>query len=187
MRVISGTAGGHRLTSVAGIKTRPTADRVKESLFNIISNRTLGAIFLDLFAGNGGIGIEALSRGANNVVFIDNNPKCGQTIKANLAKTKLKGEVYIKDAFSALETLKRYQRCFDLIFLDPPYQENLVVPALQLISKYGLLEQSGLLIAEYGKKEEIPQSVLNLTQIRIEQYGDTVLGFYCYEEDLGED
>ncbi|NLM26140.1 MAG: 16S rRNA (guanine(966)-N(2))-methyltransferase RsmD [Firmicutes bacterium] len=187
MRVIAGAAKGHRLTSVPGLKTRPTTDRVKESLFNILGQQVVDASFLDLFAGSGGIGIEALSRGAKEVVFIDHHKKCGEVIKANLAKTKLQGEVYVRDVFSALDILGRKQRRFDIIFLDPPYNQGVILPVLEKISINWLLAENGLIVVEHGRKEEIKPSVLNFNSVRTEQYSDTNLSFYRYKEESSED
>lgn len=183
MRIISGTARGRRLLSIPGMNTRPTTDRVKEALFNIISPQVPNCDFLDLFAGNGGIGIEALSRGANLAVFIEKNPKCTQIIKENLKNAKLTGEVYTRDVFSAIEIMGKKRRVFDLIFLDPPYAKGLVSKALLEFAKADILKPSGMVVAEYGRKEEIPSHVWKLHQVREERYGDTVLGFYKLEEE----
>lgn len=184
MRVIAGSARGRRLKSVAGMQTRPTTDRIKETLFNIISPEVPGSDFLDLFAGNGGIGIEALSRGANSATFIDHAYQCTKTIKANLELTKLYGEVYTNDVLKALTILAAKGRHFDIIFLDPPYAKGLTDKTLQQLSEYQVLNPQGLIIAEYGSKEEIAESVLNLERIRNERYGDTALGFYRFKGDI---
>ncbi len=188
VRVISGSAKGRRLGSVSSLDTRPTSDRVKESLFNIIRNQIEDAIFLDLFAGNGGVGIEALSRGAKKVVFLEKSSLCTKMIHQNLKSTNLasKAEVYTTNVFSGLAKLGKKEKQFNIIFLDPPYQETLVDKTLAMISEYNLLAPDGIVIAEYGKKEELAQFVLNLVQVREAKYGDTVLGFYRIKGDLCE-
>ena len=170
---------GRRLHSVVAPK-RPTSDRVKEALFNIIGPRVIDALFLDLFAGNGGIGVEALSRGAEGAVFIDKNNRCTQTIKQNLEITSflLKSHIITGTLPQILYSLGKKNAQYNIIFLDPPYGNNLVSQTLQSISENQLLFKDGLVICEYGFKEEIPKLVLNLNQVRTVKYGDTVLGFY---------
>ncbi len=183
MRVISGIARGIQLSSVSGLATRPTSDRVKESLFNIIRSQIPNSDFLDLFAGNGGIGIEALSRGAKSVVFVDSNPACVQTIKKNLAKTRLAGgEVYVCDVNRSLQIMSRQGRSFDIIFLDPPYGKGFVQSTLKSIEELKLLNQTGIIVAEYGKKQDISSKTSKIFQVREERYGDTKLGFFAYKE-----
>lgn len=188
MRVIGGKAKGRRLASVSGSKTRPTADRIKESLFNIIANEVANVDFLDLFAGNGGIGIEALSRGAGQVVFIDKNRHCTKMIKTNLNTTELgdRAEVYTNDVIRALSVLERKGRIFDVVFIDPPYNQGYIEKTLSALSEYKLVKKDGLVITELSNKEDIPDSVLNLFLTRNENYGDTILGFYRNKEDPSE-
>lgn len=183
MRVIAGTARGIQLSSVKGLATRPTSDRVKESLFNIIRPHIPNADFLDLFAGNGGIGIEALSRGAKSAVFVDMNPACVKMIKKNLAKTRLPGgKVHMSDVHRSLRIMNRQGCTFDIIFLDPPYYKGLVESTLELIEGSKLLKPNGIIIAEYGRKEDIISKTSKFFQVREEQYGDTKLGFFAYKE-----
>lgn len=186
MRVISGKSRGMKLESVPGMGTRPTTDRVKESLFSMIQPLLDEARFLDLFAGNGGIGIEALSRNAECAVFVEANFRCTKTIKANLEKTRLCGEVYTNDVFRAISILSRKGREFDIIFLDPPYNQGLTYKTLLALSEHNILRTNGLVIAEYGRKEEIPDQLSNFRQVRKESYGDTVISFFKLEEDYGE-
>lgn len=184
MRVISGSARGVRLDSVPGNETRPTLDRVKEALFNILQTRLSGADFLDLYAGNGGIGIEALSRGARRVVFVDAKPTCTKMIRANMSKAHLdNGEILTMKVNLALQRLGRAEQAFDIIFMDPPYGRDLVAPTLNAIADLGLLRQDGLVVAEYGAKEEIDLEASKFDQVRQEKYGDTVLGFFTLRED----
>lgn len=188
MRVISGSARGRRLRTVSGLKTRPTTDRVKESLFNILAHRVESAFFLDLFAGSGAIGIEALSRGAQTAIFIDNRRVCTNVINQNLDKIGFRdrSEVYTADVVRALPILRKRGLQFPLIFCDPPYKLGLTEKTISLVGQYRLLSPNGFLIAEHSNKEEIPTLMLNLIRIRTAVYGDTVLGFYINEEDKSE-
>lgn len=155
MRVIAGSAKGCSLLSPKGIDVRPTADRVKESLFNILSPYLYGAYFLDLYSGTGAIGIEALSRGAKRTVFVESSRKNAEYIKRNLEHTRLleKAEIMLCDAHAFLN---KQTEGFDLIFMDPPYNKELVAPTLKLIHKNGALKPSGLCIAEYSAYEKLP-------------------------------
>ena len=188
MRVIAGSAKGRRLRSVQGMDTRPTTDRVKEALFSILNGRVNDAQFLDLYAGNGGIGIEALSRGAAKAIFIDKSPLCTQMIRTNLSIVNFfdRSEVYTNDVLRALSILGKRKLVFDIIFLDPPYHQDLIGKTLRLISEYELLASGGIVVVEHSKKEEITPEVLKLVRVRSEQYGDTVLGFYRHKEDSSE-
>ncbi|WP_066639312.1 16S rRNA (guanine(966)-N(2))-methyltransferase RsmD [Desulfolucanica intricata] len=181
MRVISGIARGRRLKPPKGLKIRPTADRVKEALFNIIRDRVKDSIFLDLFAGTGNIGIEALSRGAARVVFVEYHYRTLQLIRSNLELTGFVGfaELVQGNVPLCFEHLKRLENGYHLIFLDPPYLKNLITPTLEGISKYNFLIQGGLVIVESSKLENVPQKIDNLQLQRQEKYGDTCLSFYC--------
>lgn len=185
MRIISGKAKGLRLGSVKGLQTRPTADRVKEALFNILGPAVAGSSFLDLYAGNGGVGLEALSRGASQVVWVDSDPRCSRMIRSNLVKTGLEGGgVYTKEVLSALGILERKGESFDFIFLDPPYSQGLVRRTLLLLDHSPLLRDGGKIIAEGGKKEDAPRGMSKIKMMRKEHYGDTALFFYQHEEEL---
>lgn len=148
MRVISGTARGKRLETVEGMDTRPTTDRVKESVFNIIQMRVHGARVLDLFAGSGQMGIEALSRGAQFAVFADQAPKAQAVIRKNLAAARVQDRAQLLScAFSA--ALKRIQgQKFDLIYLDPPYGGTILNQALREIESFDILQTDGIIICE---------------------------------------
>ena len=127
MRVIAGSARSLKLKTLEGIETRPTTDRIKETLFNMISPQMYDCIFLDLFAGSGGIGIEALSRGAKEAVFVEKNPKAMECVKENLKFTRLekKGLTLTKDVMNALYQLEG-EKVFDFVFMDPPYNLSLI-------------------------------------------------------------
>lgn len=148
MRVISGSARGTTLHSIDDINTRPTLDRVKESLFNIIQNEIEDAVVLDLFAGSGAIGIEFLSRRAKKAYFCDKSKKAIEMIQRNLDKTKLaeKATIFNTDYINCINELKNIK--FDIIFLDPPYKENISLDAIKHINDYKMLKNGGIIIIE---------------------------------------
>lgn len=149
MRVIAGSARSLRLKTVEGITTRPTTDRIKETLFNMISNEVPGACFLDLFSGSGAIGIEALSRGAGQAVFVENNREAVKCIQENLMHTRLtdKAVILTADCLSAAGSLQSYGP-FDLVFMDPPYHMDLEKEVLRLLKDSPIITENTLLIAE---------------------------------------
>lgn len=153
MRVIAGTARRLPLKTVPGNGTRPTTDRIKETLFNMLQAEVPGCRFLDLFAGSGGIGIEALSRGARAAVFVENNRQAAACIRENLAFTKLadRAELYAMDVSAALARLSGKEP-FDLVFMDPPYQEGLEMMTLRQLRTAGLLHEDSLVIVEADLK-----------------------------------
>lgn len=178
-RVISGKAKGRRLKLVPGDSTRPIMDRVKESLFNILGDIT-GTRWLDLFAGTGQVGIEALSRGAAEVIFVDNARAAIRTIHENLATTNLTtgSQVVASDAFVLMKNLTL--DAFDIIYVAPPQYKSLWIEVLQLIdlSIERYLREGGLVIIQIDPREyqEVPLSQLELSDQR--RYGNTLLGFY---------
>ena len=149
MRVIAGSARSLKLKTIAGMDTRPTTDRIKETLFNMIAHGLWDTRFLDLFSGSGGIGIEALSRGAKEAVFVERNPAAVDVIRDNLEFTGLKerGRILKMDAFAALKSLER-EAPFDYIFMDPPYGHGLEKRALQYLSGSGLVSSDTLIVVE---------------------------------------
>lgn len=155
MRVIAGSAKHLQLKSIEGLDTRPTTDRIKETLFNIIAPGLYDCEFLDLFAGSGGIGIEALSRGGRETVFIEQNPKAIQCIRENLAFTRLeeKAQVIKDDVFSALRRIEG-QRVFDYIFMDPPYGREYERLVLEYLSHSSLLNEDTVVIVEASKETD---------------------------------
>lgn len=181
MRVIAGTAKGHTLKCPKGMKTRPTLDRVKEAVFNVLGPRVSGAKFLDLFAGTGAIGIEALSRGAQTCCFNEKDKRAYQIIKENLVHCKLESKAVVlnKDALEALALVRTEPgQSFDLVYLDPPYQEQLY--DMCLINLSGpVLERDAVVIAETGSKVILQEKYLNLELFKTSSYGDTKIWYYC--------
>ncbi|MCW2278406.1 16S rRNA (guanine(966)-N(2))-methyltransferase RsmD [Heliophilum fasciatum] len=182
MRVIAGQARGHRLVAVKGWQTRPTTDRVREALFNVLGHRVLGAHCLDLYAGTGALGIEALSRGAAYVYWVEKAKAAWQVIEKNRQTTKmLQGEIVKRDVYVACQQWLAEGRSFDLIFADPPYHQGQLLPLLPLMAR-GLLAPSGTLVLESASDEELPEMVDHLRKRRSDRYGDTVLHYYQWDD-----
>lgn len=186
MRVISGSARGTRLQAPKGVQTRPTSDRVKEALFNIIRSRFElgGARVLDICAGTGALGIESLSRGASTCCFVEVENSAFVALKHNLTTVKYfdKAEVLQLDALKALQMLARRGRCFDLIFFDPPYAADLYNTVPAEICSLSLLSKEGLFVAESSVKNVLPEKIGFLLKIDSRTYGDTALNFYVLED-----
>ena len=164
MRVISGKAKGTKLYSIESSATRPTLDRVKESLFNIIQDKLRDANILDLFSGSGAIGIEFLSRGANKAYLCDKSPEAIKMIRKNLEKTRLleNAKLINKDYRKCLEDLKKENVKFDIVFLDPPYETALAVEASKKIIQLELLKNDGIIIIETDQESREKNELQNL-------------------------
>jgi 16S rRNA (guanine966-N2)-methyltransferase len=184
MRVVSGKYKGKALKAVPGNSTRPTTDKVKESLFNIIGPYFDGGQGLDLFAGSGGLGIEALSRGLDRMIFVDRDMKAVETIRDNIHSCRLEDqvEVYRNDAERAVKAVMKRQLVFDYIFLDPPYKKQQLEKLLNMISENGLLHQSGIIICEHAVQVELPTVIGELTRSRYEKYGIIAISIYKYNK-----
>lgn len=181
MRVISGKARGTKLSSIESLSTRPTLDRVKESLFNIIQNNLRDAVVLDLFAGSGQLGIEALSRGADKAYLCDINRDAAKMIKQNLEKTKLKDKAVVinEDYKKALRTLNTNEK-FDIIFIDPPYKEDIAVDSIIDIIHESRLKENGIMIIETDEIERDLREINKIENIKIidqRKYGRASLIF----------
>lgn len=179
LRVISGKARGHKLKSVPGDTTRPITDRAKESLFNILGADISGASLLDLFAGTGSVGIEALSRGASYVRFVDNNHRAANTVRANLSRTKCESgaEVLRMDAFTMLERPADY--AFDYIFIAPPqYKEIWKRAVLSLDAHPGWLADHAWIIVQIHPVEFQGLELNSLSEFDQRKYGSTLFIFY---------
>lgn len=156
MRVIAGSARRLLLKTVEGMDTRPTTDRIKETLFNMLQPEIPGCTFLDLFSGSGAIGIEALSRGAAMAVFVENNPKAVDCIKENLARTRLEENALVmgSDVITALRRLEGRNYRFDVVFMDPPYNHDLEKTVLEYFSKSPMVTEDTLIIIEASKETD---------------------------------
>ena len=173
MRVIAGDFKGRQIQAVKGHHTRPTTDKIKENVFNMIGQFFVGGRVLDLFAGSGNLGIEALSRGMDHGVFVDMNVNAINVIKENIVSLKLqdKTEVYRSDATRALGVLAKKDAKFDLIFLDPPYGKISITALLDLIVEKDLLNHDGLVICEYLEGRHIQYKVSKLKELKRAEYG----------------
>lgn len=178
MRVITGLARGRRLETLPGDATRPTGEKVKESLFSAIQFDIEGRRVLDLFAGSGQLGIEALSRGAAGCVFVDKNTEAVQVIRRNLQHTGFaeKSQVLGTDALSYLT---RPGDRFDLVFLDPPYASELILPVLEKVAP--LVNDGGILVCETSAETEMPEAVDRFGLAKVYRYGQVRVWLYRYQ------
>jgi len=186
MRVIAGKARGTRLTVPAGMHTRPTADRVREALFSIIQSRydLEGVRSLDICAGSGALGIEALSRGAGHCCFIENDSNALKSLKQNLSATRNTdhADLLELDVLKALPLLATRGNRFRIIFFDPPYASELYPDVLEMLSSLPLLDVEGLFIAECSSRKILPDRHGSLIRIDRRVYGDTALELFSKEE-----
>ncbi|AIE59536.1 methyltransferase [Bacillus methanolicus MGA3] len=182
MRVISGACKGRILKAVPGSSTRPTTDKVKEAIFNMIGPYFDGGLGLDLFAGSGGLGIEALSRGLSKVIFVDKDKKAIQIIHENIKTCGLmeQSEVYLNSAERALKAIIKRGLVFDFIFLDPPYKKQQIPKILETIDKENLLSESGAIVCEHSADVHLPEKAGNFIRKKYEQYGIIAVSIYIY-------
>lgn len=177
MRVITGKARGVALKTPDGLLTRPTTDRVKEAMFSIIQFDLPGAVVLDLFAGTGQLGIEALSRGAKRAVFVDKSEDACKLIRENLRRTKLEKEGSVVRA-DHLDHLRRCKEKFDIILLDPPYAEVFLENSLKLITEIDILRYGGIIVTERPLGKDLPWTFSGYTRSKDYKYGKTLLTIY---------
>ena len=163
---------------------RPTTDRVKESLFNMINSYMMDSNILDLFAGTGSLGIECLSRGANKCVFVDLSKDSISIIKSNIKKARVEDTSIVLnvDYKSAISSLKTKNEKFDVIFMDPPYYKNMFDDALSRVDEGNLLREDGIVVVEHDTKDEFPEKIGRLYKSRDKKYGGTTVTFYKLEE-----
>lgn len=186
MRVISGAFRGKKLSVPHGITTRPTSDRVKEALFSILASRIdlAGTCVLDICAGTGSLGIEALSRGAKSCCFIE----CDKSVKAILDKNIMvtccqdRSEILAMDAVRALHRIAGRGQCYDLVFLDPPYTSEMYLPVIEALDATGLLAPGAILVAECSARKQLPESCGNLQRFDRRVYGETAIDFFVPED-----
>lgn len=188
MRIITGIAKGARLKTPRGMDVRPTADRVKESVFNILGQANIESDVLDLFSGTGNLGLEAVSRGAKSAVLVDQSPSSIELIKANAIHTKLIDRVKItrSEVLRYLDRANNSDLKFDLIFCDPPYNQGLVDAVLLKVNSYSLLKPRGIMVVEHSRRELVNDQYDRLRVVRSEKYGETMVTFITPigEEDL---
>lgn len=186
MRVIAGKFRSRQLKSLKSAALRPTSDRLRETLFNILGDLVVGSRFIDAFAGTGAVGIEALSRGAKEVIFIEKHPATAAVIKKNLGSLQIEreeGRVLPIDVLHALELLAKEdstsREAPDILFLDPPYDHTAEYErVLSFVGSATLLNEDALVIAEHRRNSELPQTVENLRCVRVLRQGDATLSFY---------
>lgn len=179
MRIISGIAKGTKLYTLTGLSTRPTLDRVKESLFSILQNKLIDAIVLDLFSGSGALGLESLSRGAKKAILCDNNPEAIRIIKRNVQKCHFEDLVEIKkqDYKKSLEEIKEK---VDIIFIDPPYDKNIAIDSINIIVNKKIIKEDSIIILETDDEVRELEQLKDIKNINIQDlrnYGRVKLIF----------
>lgn len=177
MRVIGGRLKGRRLSGFTGLSIRPTSDKVREAVFNILPHGFGFRKVLDLFAGTGAMGIEALSRGAGIALFIDREQKSINTIKKNVEACGVEARVFKQDVLKAVRSLSERGEGFDLIFIDPPYDTALFEAALVAIDSGEILEKDGVIVAETSRRAPLSVELKNLEVFDERKYGDTLVYF----------
>lgn len=185
MRVISGIAGGRKLKEIEGYDVRPTTDKVKESVFNIVQFSIEGRKVLDLFAGTGQLGIEAISRGAKKAIFVDQSTTSIKTVRENVKAVGFEKQCEIVQA-DACEYLRRGEK-FDLIFLDPPYDSTLLEKALQIIEQIDILNKGGIIVCESRIEKVLPELKYPYEKFREYKYGKIRITTFCRGTDAGQE
>ena len=180
IKIIGGKFRNTKLYTAKANVLRPTLGRIRENLFNIIQNEIFRARFLDLYAGIGAIGLEALSRGAECGVFVETHPECRKVLQRNIEKLKLDSQTQIISfpVSSAVKSFEAINQQFDIVFADPPYRQQEGEKVLQQLAQSTILSSEGLLIIQTERKEILVQKVGNLEQWQVRTYGDTTLWFY---------
>jgi 16S rRNA (guanine966-N2)-methyltransferase len=182
LRIIAGKFRGKKLHSVPGILTRPTADRVREAIFNILGSEVMGAVVLDLFSGTGVLGIEALSRGARYAVFVDNHPLPLSVIQKYIAECLLGESTRIvrRDLRQTMDRAFSPGMKFNLVLMDPPYNQGLIGSTLDRLHASGILEKEAVIMAEHTLMEPIPEPVAPFVLQDQRKYGKTQVSFLIY-------
>lgn len=178
MRVIAGIAKGRKLSSFKGSAVRPTSDRARECLFNILGEKAKGSSFLDLFAGSGAMGIEALSRNAANATFLESDALSIELINKNLEKCDFPNKDFEIIQKDVLAYLKNSRNQFDIIFVDPPYKTDLAEKTLYCLSKKKLLNPGGIIVVEHYFKKDLKEEINDLKCIRKKKVGDAMFSLY---------
>jgi 16S rRNA (guanine966-N2)-methyltransferase len=183
MRIIAGIYKGRRLKTLEGLSVRPTSDRLRETIFNILTPRIEGARFADVCAGSGAIGIEALSRGARHVTFVESSLKAARIISENLRNCGIREDYRVinRDAIRALKNLASEKAQFDVIYFDPPYNSDLYTPVMWLIAKHDLLAEDGVVIVEHRRQTLLLPNYDRLRPYRQVTHGDSILTFLGVE------
>jgi 16S rRNA (guanine966-N2)-methyltransferase len=176
VRITGGIAKGRVITCPDGLDVRPTGSKIRQALFNILVNKVPGARFLDLFAGSGLMGIEALSRGAASLVAVEQSRQQAKVVESNLNKVGLGGAVICGDVRKVLPSLP--ERSYDIIFADPPYRSTSSVNLPERVDKLDLLADDGVLVIEHARALILPDQTDRLVQSDFREYGQTAISFY---------
>ncbi|GGD68723.1 16S rRNA (guanine(966)-N(2))-methyltransferase RsmD [Paenibacillus nasutitermitis] len=187
MRVIAGTAKGRALKAVPGMNTRPTTDKVKEAIFSMIGPYFDGGWALDLFAGTGGLGIEALSRGAEHAVFVDLEQSSIEVIKRNVQASGFQeqAEIYRNESLRALKALAKRGSVFRIVFLDPPYKMKNMDVIMEKLSAEAMLAADAVIVVEHDAGHSYPEVIGHFEQAKHSKYGDTAVSIYNYRQADG--
>lgn len=179
MRVISGKAKGIKLVTIEGLNTRPTTDRIKESIFNLIQFEIPDANVLDLFSGSGALGLEAASRGAASVTLVEQNRQCHKAMEENIGKCELSDVVTImkSDVLSIFHHIGQ----FDVIMMDPPYQKDFITPVMDQIVMHKTLSENGVVVIEHSTADQVSETFGELKQYKQKKYGKTMISLYAYD------
>lgn len=185
MRIISGKARGRKILSPATDETRPTLDRVKEAMFNIIQMYIPDATVIDVFSGTGSLALEAASRGAKECYLVDKSPVTFPILKQNVENLKFDDfcTPLNMDAYAALEYVWKLGKVFDIIFIDPPYMKNLIPKAVEIVDEKKLLKKDGIIVTKIDSREEIYYGTDNIVLTDKRKYGLTTVCFYKFKED----
>ena len=180
MRIIGGALKGKKLCPIRGLTIRPTTDYLRESIFNILAGGVKDAVVLDLFAGTGSLGIEALSRGAATAVFVDKNPQAIKALTRNICACCLQGRSTIlkRDILRGLSFLKSIDHAFELVFIDPPYDKGFVERTVQLLDRAESTSDGVSLVIEHSSREVLPKKVARFILGDQRHYGKTLVSFY---------
>lgn len=181
MRIVGGIYKSRHIKVPKGVDVRPTSDRTKEALFSILGGFIKDKCALDLFSGSGNLGLEAISRGAKEVTFVDKSPRCVRAIRENIRLLGIiedRYNVILKDALSFIKETHLSGIRYDLVLLDPPYYHALVKKTLNLLDNHIIITSSGLIVAEHYKKDQLPNTLRNIVLYRQCKYGQTILSFF---------
>jgi len=179
MRIISGISKGRRLITLKGNSLRPTSDRIKESIFNILGEEIKGTTVLDLFAGTGNLGIEALSRGAKKALFVEKAREALRMIHRNLLQCGFteQAEVIPKEVNRAISLLETRKETFDLILMDPPYEKGWIQQTLMKLNRHAIYHEGSVLVIEHSRREPLPSKMGRWMIVKQRKMGDTILSF----------
>jgi 16S rRNA (guanine966-N2)-methyltransferase len=180
VRVIGGALRGKRLYPLKGLTIRPTTDYLRESIFNILAGGVEDAVVLDLFAGSGSLGIEALSRGAATAVFVDNNSQAIKVLTRNICACNLEGQSAIlkRDILRGLSFLRSIGHLFDLVFIDPPYNKGFVERTVELLHRARSTSERACIVIEHSRREVLPEKMARLILTDRRHYGKALVSFY---------